>query len=194
MIMVRLESQSNQANWSGAGVSSPRGSGRTSRFLAFIGDKMKRIPLTQGKFAIVDDKNYEWLNQWKWYALKVGNTYYAARYGGGGHENPIVILMHRQILGLRKGDNNQTDHRNHNGLDNHKVNLRLCNCSQNAANRKYRTNKSGYKGVYYSKKMEKWYVQIRHKHIGFYDNKINAARAYDKKAKELFGEFANTNL
>ncbi|KKM14674.1 hypothetical protein LCGC14_1703720, partial [marine sediment metagenome] len=103
----------------------------------FIGDTMKRIPLTQGKFAIVDDDIFDYLSQWKWYAQKDRNTFYALR-------NVVVkgkaktIRMHRQILNSKKGQ--QTDHLNGNGLDNRRCNLRICTRSQQAMNTKKRRN------------------------------------------------------
>ncbi len=107
--------------------------------------------------------------------------------------------MHREILGLRPGDGKITDHKNHNGLDNHESNIRLCTNQQNTQNKKpYVFSKSGYKGVYWYKKVRKWQVHIRVNgtllHLGYFNKEEDAARTYDKKAKELFGEFACTNF
>lgn len=196
MKMVRLESQSNHNNWSGAGVSSPRGSGRTSRFLAFFGDcQMKRIPLTQGEYAIVDDEDYEWLRQWKWFAKRDKNTFYAARLTGKWPKQK-TIRMHRQILNVPS--NFEVDHVNHNGLDNRRCNIRICTSAQNHHNQlPYKNHSSQYKGVYWSKAKKKWHSSIHSNrkriHIGYCNNEIDAAKAYDAKAKELFGEFALTN-
>jgi len=159
------------------------------------------ISLTQGLFAIVDADNYEWLNQWKWYAHKRGNTFYARRskYIGGGAKNRKykTILMHRIILKAKDGQD--TDHINHNGLDNRLFNMRLCNCSQNQQNRiKNFISSSIYKGVSWSKYHKGWIAQIMHKRkgirIGCFDDEIEAAIAYDTKAKELFGDFALVNF
>lgn len=154
---------------------------------------MKKIPLTHGKFAIVDDEDYEWLNQYKWCAVKIRNTYYAMRAEKGEH-----IAMHREILGLVKGDGKQTDHRNHNGLDNWRCNMRVCTHSQNQHNQRKQNGTSKYKGVSWYKRDKKWRVciQINERRIciGYFDNEIDAAKAYDTKAKELFGEFAYCNF
>lgn len=162
------------------------------------GINMKQIPLTQGKFAIVDDEYYEYLMQWKWYARKDENTYYAVRWimqNGKG----IIQRMHRLILGLKKGDGKYTDHQNHNGLDNRLRNIRACTCSQNQQNRLPLKNiSSRYKGVHLYKRTGKWKARIRlgkqSIHLGCFDKEIEAALAYDMKAKELFGEFAYLNF
>lgn len=168
---------------------------------------MKKIPLTQGKFAIVDDENFEQLSKHKWCVQKAENTFYAIR-GIGGRLNHRVISMHRQILGLKHGDGKQTDHKNHNGLDNREANLRVCINTQNQHNRLKAKNKrtSQYKGIYWHKgriykgKQYKgrWQVEIQFNkkriYLGSFHNEIKAAKMYDKKAKVLFGEFANLNF
>ena len=158
---------------------------------------MKRIPLTQGKFAIVDDEDYDWLNQWKWCVQKNHRRYYAMR---GLYEDGIKIKtlrMHRVILKPIKGF--ETDHINHNGLDNRKSNLRLCSHQQNMQNQRGNQNTSSrFKGVTFEKNISKWRGQLRHNsktyHLGCFDIEIDAAIAYDKKAQEVFGEYACLNL
>lgn len=155
---------------------------------------MKLIPLTQGKFAIVDNGKYEWLNQWKWCAHKNGNNYYAVRKDGNS-----IVKMHREILGLKKGDNKNTDHRNHNGIDNRIINLRICSRFQNQHNRSIEIGgTSKYKGVSRQKDANKWVVYItfnnRRIYLGCFDDEVDAAESYDAKAKELFGEFAYLNF
>lgn len=159
----------------------------------FYGDGMKFIMLTQDKFAIVDDENFNWLNRYNWCAKKHRNTFYAVR-GKYGK----TIRMHREILGLKEGDGKQTDHKNHNGLDNRETNIRVCTNRQNAQNSLMRkTNKSGYKGLRWDKTVRKWQARIGHKgtkiSLGYFKNKIDAAKAYNAKAIELFGEYASTN-
>jgi len=94
---------------------------------------MKRIPLTQGKFAIVDDADFEWLSQWKWRARKDYNTWYAIRRVVRGSCRTTTSI-HRQIMEAKPGS--QVDHRNRDGLDNRRCNLRFCTNAQNAMNQR----------------------------------------------------------
>lgn len=160
---------------------------------------MKLIPLTKGRFAIVDDEDYEKLIQFKWHSMiAMSSREYAVR--------RIVIdgkrtamCMHREIIEAKKGD--EVDHINGDGLDNRKSNLRLCTHQQNISNRKVNKNsKSGYKGVLLmvdKKRLKPWRSHITSKgirtNIGMYATKEEAARAYNKKAVELFGSFARLN-
>lgn len=161
----------------------------------------KLIPLTKGKFAIVDDFNYEWLNQWKWCVSEEGYTDYAIRgiYLGGGKEKAKykTISMHRLILNAKLGQ--LTDHKNHNGLDNQIFNLRPCTSRQNQQNtRKQKIRTSKYKGVYWQKQIRRWVASIRvngkSKHIGSFKVESKAAKAYDLEAKKHFIEFAYLNF
>jgi hypothetical protein len=157
---------------------------------------MAIIPLTQGKFAIVDNDEFERLNKYKWYFDR-GN-YYASRCFLDGNQR-YVCTMQRFILGLKKGDKRQVDHKNHDGLDNRKINLRICNKSQNQMNRKplKNNNTSGFKGVHLSQKGKKWEARIglnyKKIHLGYFENKISAAKAYNNAAKKYFGKFAYLN-
>lgn len=165
---------------------------------------MKEIKLTQGKVALVDDEDYEWLNQWRWHARKDSKTYYAGRsvYMGGGSKNPRIrtISMHRLIINIPDGID--VDHIDHDGLNNQKHNLRIATRTQNQYNRTSRHGSSSkYKGVTILQKgKEKGRIsaEIRcgKKRIclGHFRNEEDAARAYDQKAKELFGEFATLNF
>lgn len=158
---------------------------------------MKLIPLTQGQYAMVDDEDYDHLMQWKWYAKKSKKRKqtYAAR-------SEKTILMHRIVCKANKGE--LVDHKDHNGLNNQKINLRKCTTSQNCANR-IPSGSSKYLGVskhVTSKTKYKWDCKITHnkitKRIGFFSGnkqgEIEAAKAYDKMALELHGEFANLNF
>lgn len=146
---------------------------------------MKKIPLTQGEFALVDDDMFAYLSQWKWY---LSDTGYAERKPVSGK-----VIMHRDIMGNPKGK--QIDHINGNRLDNRRENLRVCNRSQNAMNTEKRsTNKSGYKGVSLDGKSGKWVAHIRNTYVGGFHDIVEAARAYDAKARELFGDFAKLNF
>ena len=159
---------------------------------------MKRIKLTQGKFALVDDADFEWLSQWKWVSHKHRSTFYAMRHNENWSKTEF-IGMHREILGLKRGDGKLGDHRNRNGLDNRRSNLRICTGAENLQNRgKTKNNTSGYKGVSWHKQNKYWVAQLhkngKHIHAGCYKDKITAARAYDIAAIQYFGEFAYLNF
>lgn len=158
---------------------------------------MKKIKLTQDKFALVDNKNFDYLNQFKWCAMKHRNTWYVVR-AIKTEKGQKLQLMHRKILGLKRGDKQITDHINHNGLNNQEYNLRICTVAQNLQNRFVKQGKSKYKGVSWHQKAQKWLVQIcfnySHFYLGLFCSEIKAAKAYDKVAKKLFGKFANCNF
>jgi hypothetical protein len=159
---------------------------------------MKLIKLTKGKFAIVDDDDFEYLIQFKWQCHNRSNTCYAARSVTVGVKKRITQKMHQLILG-ENDLKNGIDHRNGDGLDNRKLNLRFCNQSENNMNKKPRVGcTSKYKGVYLKRSLNKFVSTIkingRAKHLGFFDNDFDAAIAYDNAAKELFGEFAKINF
>ncbi len=159
---------------------------------------MKKIDVSTPKhpdtFALVDDEDYDRINANKWSAVKFqrSNTLYAQRDFCGKK-----ILMHREILGEHCGP--ETDHSDLDGLNNQQVNIRACTHSQNMQNRQLpKNNKSGYKGVFWCKRERKWRVTIgfngKNITVGGYFCLIKAAKAYDEKAIELFGEFAYTNF
>lgn len=157
---------------------------------------MKCIPLTKNEFSLVDDEDFEYLSKFKWHARKSkrDSTWYAGR-GSGPKKKMITILMHREIM---KADNlKQVDHINRNGLDNRKCNLRLCTASQNAAHRKSKLGISKLRGVVWNINSKKWISSIKINgkriHLGCFQSKINAARAYDNAAKNLFKEFSFLN-
>ena len=158
---------------------------------------MKRIPLTQGKFAIVDNSDYKWLSEFKWCAIRGYSTFYAVR---NIRENgrTIMFYMHRVILELKKSDKQQSDHIDGNGLNNRRSNLRICTEQQNAFNRKRREGSSQFKGVYWQKEVRKWYAHIKINqkdiYLGGFHKETDAAKAYDAAAIGLFGEFARVNF
>jgi len=161
---------------------------------SFIGDRtMKKIPLTQGQFAIVDDKNYERLNAHKWYALKSNRTFYAVR---NSYKQKKFIYMHREILNTPP--NTEVDHRNHNGLDNREENIRNCTRAENNGNQRKTRGTSKYKGVYWNSEKKKWAAEIqcngKRMKLGYFSSEISAAQTYDAAAKKCFREFAYTNL
>jgi len=162
----------------------------------------KLLPLSQNKFAIVDAEDYDRLNNYKWCVSKTRHTNYAIRRTKGKKVNGKrvkrkTILMHRFITSAPR--HLVVDHINHNGLDNRKANLRLCTRAQNCYNRRSLRNKSSkYKGVTWDKGRKLFIVHIRHNgkryYLGRFKSEIKAAKAYDKKAKELFGKFAFLNF
>jgi len=162
------------------------------------GYPFRRIPLTQGKYAIVDPEDYERLNKYKWHVQRGANTYYACRNSRIGKKR-VSIKMHRQIL--NPPDHLLVDHINRNGLDNRKANLRPATRSQNSMNKpfiKTKPSSSKYRGVSWSKSQKKWNVQIglngQHKFIGYFHDQIKAAKAYDKAARKYHKEFAVLNF
>ncbi len=156
----------------------------------------KKIPLTQGKFAIVDDKDFDYLNQWKWRISEWKGSKYAVR-EVRINKKQHTIRMHRLIMKAILGQ--EIDHRNHNGLDNRKGNLRFCSHKQNLQNSKKRQNcSSKFKGVCWDKIQQQWAVRLGPRlgriWVGRFDSEIEAAKAYDYKAKEVYGEFAYANF
>ena len=151
----------------------------------------KEIDLTQGKVALVDDEDYEWLSQWKlWYARKSGRTFYAGRCCMRENGEPYIIHMHRVILGLQPGDG-EVDHINHNGLDNRRSNLRVVSHKVNSRNRrKHKRNTSGHNGVVWEKKNKKWRARIdmnrKNIHLGLFDNIDDAVKARAKGELEYW--------
>lgn len=159
---------------------------------------MKEIQLTQGMVALVDDADFDYLNQWKWSLCKIGNNNYAARSKKiPKTRRSVSFRMHRIILDVPKGL--YVDHIDGNGLNNQRSNLRICTNQDNARNQPARKNvTSQFKGVGWHKDHNKWraYITDMHKaiHIGMFKSEKEAALAYDKRAKELFGEFARLNF
>jgi hypothetical protein len=157
---------------------------------------MKEIQLTQGKVAIVDDEDFEYLNQWKWHASKLGNKFYAQRHNNLLITKNIKILMHRNIMKPKKGF--VIDHIDGNTLNNKKNNLRICTHAENMRNSKMPINNtSGFKGVSYVKKNNTYMSSIRFNdkkiYLGLFINPIDAAKAYNAAAVKYHGEFANLN-
>jgi hypothetical protein len=162
---------------------------------------MKEIKLTQVKVALVDDEDFEYLNQFKWAAHKSGKTFYADAHERGNHDH--IIKMHRLIMNTPS--HLEVDHIDHNGLNNQKVNLRNCTRSENIRNSPIQKNNvNGYTGVYIRNRKNKKKTKVtihaviyhnkKGHYLGNYKTKIEAAIAYDKKAKEFFGEFARLNF
>lgn len=148
------------------------------------------IHLTKGKSALVDWDDYPRTRQHKWHPIgpmKSGHWY---------AEGASAITLHRMVM--RPMPDQLVDHINNNGLDCRRGNMRLADKGQNAANRHTRTRSSGLKGVHWSKVSKKFCAQIRFRgkriYLGLFDSELDAALAYDAKAREVWGEFANTNF
>lgn len=157
---------------------------------------MKIIPLTRGLSALVDDEDFQELSKHKWYAKSMRTGKFYACRDAWPNGKRVHIQMHREILGLGKGE--QADHRNGNGLDNQRRNIRKCIASQNYANRDRKQNTtSRFRGVSWFKRDSRWVTHISKFHktynLGYYDSEIDAAIAYNRKAEEFFGEFARLN-
>jgi hypothetical protein len=139
------------------------------------------------------------VSQHKWRVLVFPHTCYAITYirFAPGKNGRYVAYLHRFILGLGKGRKPEVDHKNHNGLDCRRSNMRVCTSGQNKQNSRYRgKSKSGYRGVFSSGK--RWYasIQIDGKRYDSerFDDVLDAARAYDRMALEHHGEYAVLNL
>ncbi len=159
---------------------------------------MREIKLTQDKVAIVDDEDYALLSTISWHAWynKNNGQFYAHHSVYQKGKNPTVIRMHRYLLSVTDRSIH-VDHENGNTLDNRKENLRISNRKQNARNRtrEHKNNTSGYRGIRKTtvNKTNPWSVQIRINGkattIGYFTTAEEAARAFDKAAKEHYGEF-----
>lgn len=154
---------------------------------------MKAITLTQAKVALVDDADFEWLNHWKWFAMRNGKHWCAGRNRPKQNGKRGTIYMHCQILGF---PSSEVDHRDRNGLHNWRANLRLATDLQQVLNREKPKNRLGLKGV--KRKIHTFEARICHlgkpRTIGHYATPEAAARAYDREARKLFGEFAVLNF
>ena len=151
----------------------------------------KQITLSQKKVALVDDEDFQNLSQWKWYASKDGNTFYAARNDRSLFSRKTIV-MHRVIMSAP--NELQVDHINGNGLDNRKLNLRLVTPHQNNLNKgRSKHNTSGYPGVSWHKGERKWqaYIQVNEKPIflGKFVLKDDAIKARQEAELIYFGEF-----
>src|SRR5688572_19860528 len=167
---------------------------------------MKTIQLNRCKnhtvlFTTVDDDDFEYLDQFNWFAHKRRTKIYAARtvwLEEGGKKKSKTISMHREIVHVGSLPV-LVDHKDRDTLNNQKSNLRICTVSQNNANKNSRPGSSSkYLGVYYSKRDKLWKAKVRKNrtpyNLGYFESEVEAARAYNVKAIELHGEFANLNV
>ena len=157
---------------------------------------MKKIKLTQGKYALVDNEDFGRLSQYSWHYVSIG---YAVRGIGGSPEKARSYYMHWDVIGKPK-NGLVTDHINGKKLDNRKENLRHVTIGQNVRKQKMnKNNTSGYRGVCRHKNPPGYWkasISINGKvtSVGFFKRKEDAARAYDKAAKKHYGEFARLNF
>lgn len=155
---------------------------------------MRKIALTQGKVALIDNADYRLVKPYTWHTMRVGcGLDYAATNVDGE-----LIYMHRLLLGLTRGDKRRGDHKNHDGLDNRRKNLRIATYSQDQHNARIaKHNKSGLKGVWWKARERKWeagiYIMKKQVFLGRYPTPEQAAAAYDAAAVKYFGKFACTN-
>jgi hypothetical protein len=155
---------------------------------------MKEVRLNRGMVALVDDEDYERVSHGHWSVMHKNGGDYAVRKVPGEKR---LMAMARFLVGARSGE--IVHHINHNTLDNRRENLRICTVQQNLCSQlKHGTGTSKYKGVHFFKRYGKWQAQVmfnyKHFHLGYFANEEEAARAYDRKARELFGEFALCNF
>lgn len=157
---------------------------------------MRLVQLTRGKYAIIDSEDFSAVECYKW-------NYSNSGYAKTAVPHPTIkgrqsyLYMHTLLMSTPKGMH--VDHKDGNSLNNQRSNLRLCSHADNMRNSKIpKNNTSGYKGVGFLKRSGRWnaciYFMNKRIHIGNYTNKDDAARAYDTKATELYGEFARLNF
>jgi hypothetical protein len=171
----------------------PRRAKRVESQAALLGPEsdpsVRRIPLGHGLFATVDAEDYEELSKYRWYASRHGRKTYAICLIEG-----MVVYMHRMIMRPRRGY--VVDHIDGNGLNNRRCNLRVCTRRQNQGNKRSRGGTSRFVGV--SRERDKWLARIRYRgkvyHVGLFDDEVEAAKARDRKAYELLGEYAYLNF
>lgn len=156
------------------------------------------IPLSRGLYTLVDRGDFERLSKYKWCIQKGKNTYYAVRYISIQNGKQRLVRMHRAIMDIPV--DMEIDHKNGCGLDNRKQNLRPATHRQNIRNQRRQNRKktSQYKGVYWYERDKKWMALIgfnyKRYYLGCFVDEVEAAKVYDTKARELFGEFARTNF
>lgn len=163
---------------------------------------MREIPLTQGQVALVDDEDYAYLSQFKWYARWNARAYYASRQvPAQGSSRQRTLNLHNVVWERHFGEiphGMTVDHHNVDSLDNRISNLRLATRSQQNRNQKVRKDSStGFRGVTWYERYGQYAARIRVHgkltFLGYFDDPVDAARAYNAAATEQHGEFARLN-
>jgi hypothetical protein len=158
----------------------------------------RRIYLGEGQWTMLDPKDYYVYGHLKWSVGGKDGKFYAIRGVKTGPDEIKFKPMHREIMNAPAGL--LVDHRNRDSLDNRRENLRLATPSQNSYNRQKSKSKtsSRYRGVTFDKHAGKWIARIKYQGktiwLGYFDNEIDAAKAYDAAAKKYYGEFAMLNF
>lgn len=155
------------------------------------------VPLTQGCYAMVDEEDFRKICQHNWFVTRSGCNLYASTWTGTDDRGKrIALRMHRAIMNPPAGY--VVDHINGDGLDNRKCNLRLVTHTENCFNQRVASNnKSGYKGVSYHRRDEKWGAKITVRTqpvwLGYFQTAVEAAKAYNEAAIKHYGELARLN-
>jgi hypothetical protein len=151
---------------------------------------MKTLTTSNGLSVLLDDLDFVWASSRSWFARNDKTAWYIV----GPH--PVLkktVYLHREIMGFPSG---RVDHRNRNGLDCQRSNLRIATLEQSSANRAKLTRPatSKYKGIYWCKRKRRWRLEVRKKFVGLFKNEEEAARVYDREAVKIWGEFACLNF
>ena len=190
--MARI--QFNVPNWIDRILVRPMLTYRRIRY----GQAFRKISLGEGKFTIVEPRDFYQVNRFNWCAKENGPRTYAVRLVADSHNRTKIISMHREIMGAPAGM--LVDHRNRDTLDNRRENLRLATHSQNQFNKGKTSRKttSRFIGVFFEKYSGRWVarttVEGKRIWLGRFDSEIEAARVYDEAAKKYHGEFAQLNF
>lgn len=170
-----------------------------SSMLPDKGVRVKEVPLTQGKVALIDDEDYETVIARRCYARKQRNVWYAeTTIWSDSRGRYVTVKLHTLLMGPPE-DGKSVDHVDGDGLNNQRRNLRWATRSEQRANSATcRTSRSGFKGVYWEHRRQHWCSRLTVNNVvhylGSYANVEDAARAYDTRAREIFGEFARPNF
>lgn len=158
---------------------------------------MREIQLTRNQVALIDDEDFDLINQHKWFSVSprqknYRHTWYAACKIQGRH-----VTMHNLLLNPPKGS--VADHIDHNGLNNRRTNIRISTTRENSWNtNKHKNCTSKFKGVSWNKEKSKWQARIcingRETHLGWFHDEVLAANTYDFVACQFFGDFAKLNF